>query len=475
MESMSDAKENKVFSMLRTFERKDLRFFNRFIQSSYFNKHPQVTGFYQYIISFHPDFADEKLGKKKLFEKFFRGEKYNDKKIRYLFTDLARLLEKYLVNEHLAEHQPAFNLHLLEAHRKRNNLSCFLRLFNDQEKKQERLYRDARLHYHSFMSNEIFLNYIRPTQSRKEESNIEKVMENLDLFYISKKLELSCETENAQALLDKNYKPFLLQELLKKLGSHAYADEADIAAYLGILKIVREPENERSFDRLLKRLMDDEKAFSKVHLAELYQYVLNFCIKKINSGRTDYHQRIFDIYKIILSNGVLYHTGLLSPWDYKNVATVSLRLKNFSWAKSFIHEFRHLLPASEKDNAYNYNMANYYFQKKEFNAALKLLQGVEFSDPVYQLDARAMLLKIYVEQDNHDALFHHFKAFQTFLERNKLVSKFHKTLYGNLIRYTKKMVQAQGNKEMLTHISSELQSITQVADLSWLKTALQHQ
>lgn len=464
--------ENKLLSILRTFRRKDLRLFGKFISSPYFNRHAQVLEFYRYVVRFHPDFSESSLTKEKLFEKFFKNKKYDDKKIRYLFTDLTRLLEKYLVNEQLRVNRQAFHHHLLEAHRNRDNLSEFRRLYHERIKSTGKNIKNASTHYYLFADSELYLNYIRPMQSRKEESNIVQVMQELDLFYANKKLELSCETENTKALLDKNYQPFLLDELMNGLHNHPWAKHAYLAAYMDVLRILKNPDDENSFDVLMKRLKTDEADFEKHHLRELYQYLLNFCIKKINTGRNDYLQNIFQIYKVILGNGVLLTTGLLSQWDYKNIVTVSLRLKNYSWAKTFIQENKKHLAEQERDNAFNYNMANLHFQKKEYTAALKLLQSVEFTDPVYQLDSRAMLLKIYFEQDDPDALYYHFKAFQTFIARNKLVSGFHKTLYGNLIRFTKKLAQAQGDNKALVALQKQLDSETQVADLLWLKSQL---
>ena len=472
MNNPSAIKENKVLSILKTFTRKDLRLFGRFIRSPYFNWHPEVATFYSLIMEDYPAFSSPQLEKRNIFKKLYPGRRFDDKTVRYQYTDLARLLEKYLVSQQIETNSSAFTQHLLEAHRQRNNISQFRRLFLERASSTELPPGDSGMHYHRFAASESYLNFLRPTESRKKESNIGQVMKSLDIFYISKKLELSCEMENAKSLLDKTFEPYLLGEITRSLEEHPYSQEAAVGVYLDILKIRREPEDETTFERFLKRLKDDEHSYTKPYLRELYQYALNFCIKKINSGRPDYHLKIFDIYKIILANGVLMQNGTLSQWDYKNIVTVSLRLKNFQWAKSFIHEFKNRMPEAEMENAFNYNMANYYFRKNEFAPALKLLKDVEFSDPVYQLDSRAMLLKIYAEQDDLDALYYHFKAFRTFLERNTLVSKFHKTLYGNLIRYTKKMVEARGNKKATQALRLQLEDVTQVADLQWLISQL---
>lgn len=468
----SQIKENRVFAILKTFDRKDLRLFGRFITSPYRNRHEEVTRFYKYLIGFHPHMNHPSLGKDKLFQKFFPGEKHNDKRIRYLFTDLARLLEKYMVYEQLERKPMVFKQILLEDFKERNLEGEFRKLFKEWQNSALDPANPVTRHYHLFSAGEMYLDYMHPRQSRKKESPIDYVIQQLDLFYISKKLELSCETVNVQALLNKNHQPFLLDALLLELQSHVYSREPVVAVYISILQTLREPDNERAFQLVLAKLKQEEKHFTRSQLRELYQYPLNFCIRQINKGNLLYQQTIFEIYKVILKNEVILPAGILSPWDYKNIVTVSLRLGHFNWSKSFLTEYKKFLPDSERENSFQFNMANYYFQKKDFPSALKLLQSVEFSDPVYQLDSRSILLKIYAEQDDQDALFYHLKAFQTFLDRNKRVSRFHKTLYGNLIRYTKKMIKVAGNKKEMEKLQALLALETNAADLPWLKKML---
>src|SRR5436190_23071420 len=97
----------------------------------------------------------------------------------------------------------------------------------------------------------------------------------------------------------------------------------------------------------------------------MYQYVLNYCIKQINQGNILYQKTQLDTYKIILKIGVLTHSGTISQWDYKNITTVSLRQKDFDWAKNFITVYKNYLSPEEKENAYSYNLANYHFHRGE--------------------------------------------------------------------------------------------------------------
>lgn len=62
-----------------------------------------------------------------------------------------------------------------------------------------------------------------------------------------------------------------------------------------------------------------------------------------------------------------------------------------------------LYPA-ERDMLFTYNLAYWYFQQQDYNRALPLLQQVDFEDPLNNLDVRRMLLRSYVELEEHSAL-----------------------------------------------------------------------
>ena len=96
-----------------------------------------------------------------------------------------------------------------------------------------------------------------------------------------------------------------------------------------------------------------------------------------------------------LDMDLLLEKGIMSPWNYKNITAVGLRLEEFGWVQDFLLKFKpHLAPA-HRDNAYKYNLAKLHFAKKDYDKVLELLREVEYDDIFYSLDSRSMLLKTY--------------------------------------------------------------------------------
>src|ERR1041385_8458610 len=147
---------------------------------------------------------------------------------------------------------------------------------------------------------------------RDEKSNIGETVEYLDRFYLARKLQLCCEIFNVKNVLAVDYKVFLLDEILSHLKNKSYSDTAVILIYFRILMTLLESENENHFSALRHLLKEHENKFTLPELREMYQYVLNYCIKKINLGNIHYQKTLFEIYKITIANKVLMSEGNLS-------------------------------------------------------------------------------------------------------------------------------------------------------------------
>jgi hypothetical protein len=233
--------------------------------------------------------------------------------------------------------------------------------------------------------------------------------------------------------------------------------------------MLTEPNKEGHFNEAISFINKHQKLFPVEEVKDIYQYIKNYCIKKINEGNAGYTRKLFELYNIILSNRRMMYHDYFSQWEFKNLVTISLRLNEKKWCNDFIKKYINYLVPSERVNAFNYNMAYWYWYEKKYHLSLKLLQKVEFTDVVYQLDSRAVILKIYYETDDYESLYYHLSAFRAFLRRNIAVAENLRVQYSNLIRYTSKIARHGLKESKLREIKKELMGEKKVADKGWLE------
>ncbi|MBL4654652.1 MAG: hypothetical protein JKY33_02355, partial [Bacteroidia bacterium] len=177
----------------------------------------------------------------------------------------------------------------------------------------------------------------------------------------------------------------------------------------------------------------------------------------------------------LLDKEIILEEKNISPWDYKNIVTVGLRVEEIEWTKKFIHDYEKKIAVEFRKNAFTYNLACLHFHQKEYTKALKLFQEVDFTDVYYSLDSKSKLLKIYYELEEVEGLYSLIDSFRTYLRRNKLISDYQKTVYLNLIKYVKKAMQIKLNgndTKKIIVLKNEVESNKQVADINWLTAKL---
>jgi hypothetical protein len=467
---MSEFQSVKLFSLLATLTTREWRELEVFIKAGIAGPAGSSLKLYKVIAPYYPLFNSPDFTRKLLFTGLFGNTTYDDKKLRYALTDLYRLAASFLTFRQTQQNNLAANSLLKETLAIRGAGKAYQSLYNaDAELRNAAAHRGTEIFYHRYRDEFVHLNYFLSKQKRSADNPVNAVSRHLDIFFIAQKLQLMCEMLNQQNVLSVGFDIFLKNEIIEQLEKGAFSDVPFIRIYYRILMTLTKPEDELHFQDLQELLRANTNSFLAEELRDMYQFLMNYCIKKINLGDVNYVKTLFDIYKLIIENKIILIAGELSQWDYKNIVVIALRAGESSWVYKFIEEHKLFIPARERENAYIYNLAYYYFSTGDYRKSLTLLRQVEFTDLYYQLDMRAIILKCYYETDDTEALTYHLAAFRLFLARNKLISDYQRTVYRNLVKFTSKLMNAYGNKKKREQLALEIETVKQVADIGWLR------
>ncbi len=148
-----------------------------------------------------------------------------------------------------------------------------------------------------------------------------------------------------------------------------------------------------------------------------------------------------DLYKTLILHGAIAPIGRISQWSYKNIVTTGLRTREFEWTEQFIHTYKTALSPSEQENAFAYNLAALYFEKKDFRMALETLQNVIFTDQTYHLGAKIIQIKCFYQLGETVALDSLVTATYKFLKRNRQLSEYGKKANLNFLKLLRKAMR----------------------------------
>lgn len=479
--------QTRLVRLLSTLNSTEFRKLEEFIHSPYFNKSETVKALFEFLKSFYPAFDSKALTAELALSWVFGKEVKSTQALHDTNSALTRLLEEFFAIESLKSDESEIRFHLSNSLLKEGRLWYFNKIWTKSIEQEGREGRDATDWLAQYRMWEQGLRFAQLDKRRIGETpldiRLQKTLEKLDRFYLTQKLQLSCEVLNRQRIVNTTYEPELLEELadyLKKAETDL-SEEPVIRLYTLVLELIKETSDE-AFDQLMQVLESNQELLSKGTGLAMYSYAQNYCIRQINKGRKEFLNTLFLLYEQMLSHQLLLEEdGSLAHWNYKNITTVALRLQKFGWVDEFLEKFKSKLKEDIRESVYHYNLAAAKYEQTEYPAALKLLQQTDFTDVHYDLSARSMILKIYYEIEDDDALGYAIQAFEVFLRRNKSISKDHFQIHKNLIRYIKKinrlrnrlpaLSEAEGKKRVLA-LREELEEAVATANLGWLQAKI---
>ncbi len=473
--------QSKLIQTLKILNTAELRQFGEYVHSPYFNKHDNTTRLCEVLLQEAPKFESPRLERETLYKELFPDGPYKMQRLNDVFTYLYRLLERFLEQQLYEKRTRDQNLYLAQAFSERKLDKHFENAYQQAVKDQGvqgLLYEESLLY--QYFAEDLSDRHFITRDSRTLDKSIERKSHWLDAFYLTAKLRNACEMLNRQNIVKQEYDVRYLEEVLQLVADDEALQQRfpTIAIYYRIAMTLRDSANEAHYHRLVALLAEHSHTFPEVEVRTMYDYAQNYCIKKINTGNGQYLKELFELFKTLLGNGVILIDGQLSQWDYKNIVTVATRLGENVWAEQFLHRYKDKLPVADRENAYRYNLANFYYSIRQYGKALELLRDVQFTDVYYGLGARSLLLKVYYEANEFDPLYSLVDSFSIYLKRNELVSPYQFTAHMNLVRFAKRMADLKlrsfgSNKEALhkdiEKVQRRIATAGDITNAGWLK------
>lgn len=468
---MYNSKLNTIVRKLSAVEKNRLR---RFFESPYLVSNKQVSMLGLYII-LHSD--DEGLMDREIiWESLMPDLAFDYPKFRKLGSECLRCIEDFFVLEDLISNPFEMKAKLTESLSKRELSELFSQSIRSIHKLDSiQLHKSSRQYYHKYIVEYSSFKMVNYDLKRFEKTNLSDITNNLDIFYVIEKLRYTCDALSRNPL-SKSYEDFLLSEIIDQIDQNEYLYSVPaVAIYLSIYFTLIDYENDAHYYNLKALLEKYASDFDQEESKKFYESAINYVIDRINIPGSEFSRELFELYKSYLSKGFIFINDQLDPYNFKNIVTTGLRLKEYNWVEYFIEEYKNKLPEAYRDNVYTYHKAQLYFYTKEYGKVLQLLQEIEYDDLTYNLGAKSMLLAVYYETDEMEPLYSLLDSFKVYLNRQKkklpasTVSN-----YSNLIKFTRKLINlSPGQKSAIEKLKKEVSETKSVASAMWLSQKIE--
>ena len=459
--------DSRLLEIFQKLDKKELRELGKFVRSPFHNQRKDVIDLFNYLLQWtkKPTMA---VSKRAVFPIVFPNEIYKEKKIRYTMSFLYQAIKNFLAIQEWRTHPTHQQIDVVKALRKKGLGRLFEQEFRIAEKMlQQQSYRHQDFYLQNYhLQKEKYLFTI--SQTRGQVAGLAEMSNAMDVFFIANKLQQSAHALTHLALHQSNFQPQMLEEVLQHLTHRDFAEQKVVAVYFHCLKMLTEKESLLHFQTLRQLINQGGDLFPPQELQDIYTFALNYCIKRLNAREDFFHREAFELYKKGLQQGIFLDNKTLSRFNYKNIVALGLGLKEWDWVEQFIEDYRPFLEKKYRRSTYAFNLALLHYKKGNYEKAMVLLQQIGTSDVLNNLNARRMLVRIYYDFKEFDALYSLLDSFQNYIYRRKELG-YHRELYLNFIKFTRRLLQLEGyNKAQIKNLREQVLNTKNVAEKDWL-------
>lgn len=471
----------KLIDALRQLNTRERTRFRELVHSPFFNKNRKIQRLTGYLLEYAPDFQDLALNKEQAFAAVFGAVfPFDELRLNNVISDTLQLLYEYLTQCALEQEQPLKRAYLMKAILQRrmdrhipHSVRRYQQLLDQTEGRSHQYY------FHRQLLAGQMDRYALLQEERGYSEHLQEMSNTLDLYYFCNKLRTACDMASRNKAINAGYQCHFIDTLLQAFEQAPgwLRQEPALQAYHQTL-LMLQGEDTQNYQEVRRLLYHNPHVFPREELNDLYDYAQNFCVKKINSGQTQYYEQILDLYKEMLERELLLRNGYMTQWTYINIVTTGIRLQDFEWTEQFIHDYRERLAPEVRDNVYTYNLAALEFERKNYQQALQSLQDVEFSDAFYHMSAKIIQLKSYYELEETEPFFSLLEASRKYIRRNRQLSDYQKQSNAGFLKIAGKLNNLRlqrglsGNRylrQQLRQLENELIQARAIANKGWLR------
>jgi hypothetical protein len=437
--------------------------FGLYIESPFFKVNQNIRSLHQLIILNRSKLAT--LKDEKVFKSIYPNQKFKLSKLRYLYSDYNKVIEEFLAINTLSEKEELRELLTYEG---LINHGPEKIVISKEKALKKKLY-DSTIQRGKYRKEleELSYSFHAEHQSLQINNNLQDLSNAIDQDFIYHKLKFSCELLTRKEVLSKDYDFSFLEAIVQYANQRLKPDQPVLYAYFKLIDLIQDPKDE-SYFYIKDYLREEQEAIPKTDLMDMHVFIINYAIKQSNLGRLEFQRQLFEIYDHLLRNEIITINDQLSIHNFKNISTTALLLKEYAWLDQFSEQFKERVDYVYRKSSFAFNKARVSFQRGDFSSAIKHLSQMEHTDLYYDLGERILWIKIYFELSEYDLFYANINSFQIYLNRNKVISEYQKSLYKAFIKWLKRLyAYREGKTRYLKQWLEELKN-SNVADKTWI-------
>lgn len=164
--------------------------------------------------------------------------------------------------------------------------------------------------------------------------------------------------------------------------------------------------------------------------------------KRLNEGRLEFEKELYEISRMLI-DGRFYDNDVnwFRASHFRTIVKLGISMNDIDYIEKFIENFYIRLEPNLRIAMKHFATGNVCFAKKQYNEALNNIIKADLKDPLFNIDARRLMAKIYYETDSLENLRPLLDAFAHYLKTIKSADQIIIRRNINFIKYLKKLIR----------------------------------
>ncbi len=399
-------KRTMAIGLYKSLNKKELKRFRKYLCSP-FNTEQEVL---LELFLFLKNLPEEKIQVNKLlistlelYDSLYQGDNKTQqqkiKKVYNILSDFGLALEHFIAIESLRSDQlkkSEYVVSFLSSKKDNNSLASSFNKYRraiSREKDTETRYHYYR-NYYQMKFESVDVNTLKKKESTEL---LNGEYEMVELQWRLNQLRYYCHLSYRKNIIiddlkdqeEKFNKVLIENKSIAQQGEHAA-----ISIYWHLIKLIKEDPCIASFNKTFGLLEDNIHRLSYKEQNTFCRYLLNYCIRSVNRGKSEFHQEKFKLENWGLENGILLNEGVLSDEQFINIALTGIMMGKFEYVESFIIKYQNkLLPTKRLMAVYLVRAYVSFFLKDEVRA-LGYIREIEATSFQYKLRVQSLKIRI---------------------------------------------------------------------------------
>lgn len=466
---------SKLTGILGSFSKAELKEFEKFVNSPFFNNGRNYLPFLQQLKKFHPKFEDPKMTPEFIYAKLHPGKKFNKQVIWNLTSNLTKLAEEYLFFMHSKKNKFNRLAAIADEFSNRGLNSYYLKMIGEMAKFTS----EAGIDPGYFQRNIAIQNGMVTYYQLEDKQHLlcQNVLEEgkwrilsivRDLSRIVNDLVTNAFMYNAKYDINIPFefvKNLNLDNVIKFAKERNYTHTDILEMYYCSILAALDKTDTAHYYRLKELFKKNHMKFSAIEKHDITTTLSNYCNLMVTEGKSDFKKEIFEINRFEIENDIAFPKTSPSKIIYIQILRSALTANEIDWAKNFAEKYIGKLKHSHQKPVFA--MANAFINSKlgNYPAVLDNLKNIRFIDVRDKINVKSLQIRTYYELGETETVLYHIDSMKHFLNSNPSVSEQSKQNQLLFLSYLQRIVSAKEKLDiydielLIEHISKNASAI----------------